>query len=201
MVVKRCSKVIFGPVQTLIKFKTMDEVIERANNTTYGLAAAIFTRDINKVMTYTSRGELLQRLKDDMSFWWIQEIWNWKGVVIINAPNAPVEKPAIEDEKIESVTDTSKKIYKSVIDCVPAKPENTETPDQGIIDNPKNPYVSTSGVVISMPIQNIDNVGDNQQINEDTGNSEATCSDETSCSKDGPGNEQGIQDVDITTKM
>lgn len=46
---------IFGPVQTLIKFKTMDEVIKRANNTTYGLAAAIFTRDINKVMTYTSR--------------------------------------------------------------------------------------------------------------------------------------------------
>lgn len=55
-----------------------------------------------------------------------------------------------------------------------------------------------------MPSQNIDNVGDNQQINEDTGNSgksEATCSDETSCSKDGPGNEQGIQDVDVTTKM
>ena len=46
---------IFGPVQQLIKFKTMDEVIEKANKTAYGLAAAVFTKDINKVMTYTSR--------------------------------------------------------------------------------------------------------------------------------------------------
>lgn len=46
---------IFGPVQQLIKFKTMEEVIEKANKTTYGLAAAIFTKDINKVMTYSSR--------------------------------------------------------------------------------------------------------------------------------------------------
>ncbi|CAG2256638.1 ALDH1A [Mytilus edulis] len=215
---------IFGPVQTLIKFKTMDEVIKRANNTTYGLAAAIFTRDINKVMTYTSRvragtiwvncynvlrttcpfgGFKKSGIGRELGEYGLHQYSEVK-TVIINAPNAPVEKPAIEDETIESVTDTSKKIYKSVIDCVPAKPENTETPDQGIIDNPKNPYVSTSGVVISMPIQNIDNVGDNQQINEDTGNSgksEATCSDETSCSKDGPGNEQGIQDVDVTTKM
>ncbi|CAG2121909.1 unnamed protein product, partial [Medioppia subpectinata] len=28
---------IFGPVQSILKFKTLDEVIERANNTTYGL--------------------------------------------------------------------------------------------------------------------------------------------------------------------
>ena len=46
---------IFGPVQQLIKFKTMDEVIEKANKTEYGLAAAIFTKDINKIMTYSSR--------------------------------------------------------------------------------------------------------------------------------------------------
>ncbi|XP_063435021.1 retinal dehydrogenase 2-like [Mytilus trossulus] len=46
---------IFGPVQQIIKFKTMDEVIEKANKTSYGLAAAVFTTDINKVMTYTSR--------------------------------------------------------------------------------------------------------------------------------------------------
>lgn len=43
---------IFGPVQQLFKFKTMDEVIERANNTTYGLAAAVFTQDINKALTF-----------------------------------------------------------------------------------------------------------------------------------------------------
>lgn len=41
---------IFGPVQSIIKFKTAEEVIERANATHYGLAAGIFTNDINKAM-------------------------------------------------------------------------------------------------------------------------------------------------------
>lgn len=44
---------IFGPVQSIFKFKTMEEVLERANDTYYGLAAAVFTNDINKAMTYT----------------------------------------------------------------------------------------------------------------------------------------------------
>lgn len=39
---------IFGPVQQLIRFKTIDEVIERANQSDYGLAAAIFTKDLDK---------------------------------------------------------------------------------------------------------------------------------------------------------
>lgn len=39
---------IFGPVQQLIKFKNIDEVINRANDTHYGLAAAVFTKDIDK---------------------------------------------------------------------------------------------------------------------------------------------------------
>ncbi|KAK3097044.1 hypothetical protein FSP39_005843 [Pinctada imbricata] len=43
---------IFGPVQNIIKFKTMEEVIERANDTTYGLGAAVFTNDLNKAMTF-----------------------------------------------------------------------------------------------------------------------------------------------------
>lgn len=34
---------IFGPVVVIMKFKTVEEVIERANNTTYGLAAAVHT--------------------------------------------------------------------------------------------------------------------------------------------------------------
>ncbi|GMI97715.1 REDUCED EPIDERMAL FLUORESCENCE1, aldehyde dehydrogenase 2C4, aldehyde dehydrogenase 1A [Hibiscus trionum] len=38
---------IFGPVMSLMKFKTMDEAIKRANNTTYGLAAGIITKDLN----------------------------------------------------------------------------------------------------------------------------------------------------------
>jgi aldehyde dehydrogenase (NAD+) len=41
---------IFGPVMSIIKFRNLDEVIERANNTTYGLAAAVWTRDISKAL-------------------------------------------------------------------------------------------------------------------------------------------------------
>jgi aldehyde dehydrogenase (NAD+) len=39
---------IFGPVLSVLKFKNLDEIIERANNTYYGLAAAVWTRDIAK---------------------------------------------------------------------------------------------------------------------------------------------------------
>ena len=31
----------------------MDEVIDRANNTSYGLAAAVFTQDINKALKFS----------------------------------------------------------------------------------------------------------------------------------------------------
>jgi aldehyde dehydrogenase (NAD+) len=39
---------IFGPVVSVLPFKGVDEVIERANSTYYGLAAAIWTKDIDK---------------------------------------------------------------------------------------------------------------------------------------------------------
>lgn len=47
-------KQIFGPVQQIMKFKTIDEVIKRANNTTYGLAAGVFTKDIDKALTFAA---------------------------------------------------------------------------------------------------------------------------------------------------
>ncbi|XP_058025820.1 aldehyde dehydrogenase 1A1 isoform X2 [Ahaetulla prasina] len=45
---------IFGPVQQIMKFKTIEEVIKRANNTRYGLAAAVFTKDIDKALTFAA---------------------------------------------------------------------------------------------------------------------------------------------------
>uniref|UniRef100_A0A3P8SVS3 aldehyde dehydrogenase (NAD(+)) n=1 Tax=Amphiprion percula TaxID=161767 RepID=A0A3P8SVS3_AMPPE len=39
---------IFGPVMQILKFKTLEEVVTRANDTKYGLAAAVFTKDIDK---------------------------------------------------------------------------------------------------------------------------------------------------------
>ncbi|KAL8180073.1 UNVERIFIED_CONTAM: Aldehyde dehydrogenase, mitochondrial [Gekko kuhli] len=46
---------IFGPVMQILRFKTIEEVINRANDTKYGLAAAIFTKDIDKA-NYISQG-------------------------------------------------------------------------------------------------------------------------------------------------
>jgi aldehyde dehydrogenase (NAD+) len=43
---------IFGPVASILTFKTYDEMIKRANNTYYGLAAAIFTKNIDKAHQY-----------------------------------------------------------------------------------------------------------------------------------------------------
>ncbi|KAF5177765.1 Aldehyde dehydrogenase [Thalictrum thalictroides] len=42
---------IFGPVMSLMKFKTIAEAIEKANSTKYGLAAGIVTNNINTANT------------------------------------------------------------------------------------------------------------------------------------------------------
>ncbi|GAA4231959.1 aldehyde dehydrogenase family protein [Actinomadura meridiana] len=42
---------IFGPVVCVLPFTTEDEALEIANNTPYGLAAGIYTRDISRALT------------------------------------------------------------------------------------------------------------------------------------------------------
>jgi aldehyde dehydrogenase (NAD+) len=45
---KIAKEEIFGPVMNVLTFKDMNEVIRRGNQTFYGLAAAVWTRDITK---------------------------------------------------------------------------------------------------------------------------------------------------------
>ncbi|WP_162874512.1 aldehyde dehydrogenase family protein, partial [Pseudomonas viridiflava] len=39
---------IFGPVMSILGYDTEDEVVRRANDTDFGLAAGIVTRDLNR---------------------------------------------------------------------------------------------------------------------------------------------------------
>ncbi|KOB69791.1 Aldehyde dehydrogenase, partial [Operophtera brumata] len=48
---------IFGPVQTILKFETLEEVLDRANATNYGLAAGIFTTNINSALQFSKHVE------------------------------------------------------------------------------------------------------------------------------------------------
>ncbi len=43
-----CKEEIFGPVLSILSFDSEEEVIERANNTAYGLSAGVFTNDIKR---------------------------------------------------------------------------------------------------------------------------------------------------------
>ncbi|MFD1707898.1 alpha-ketoglutaric semialdehyde dehydrogenase GucD [Siminovitchia sediminis] len=62
---------IFGPVIALIKASGLEEAIEMANNTKYGLSASIFTSDLNTIMDFMEEIET--------------------GLVRINAESAGVE--------------------------------------------------------------------------------------------------------------
>ena len=44
---------IFGPVQSIMKFKDLNEVIKRENASHYGLAAGVFTKSIETTNTLT----------------------------------------------------------------------------------------------------------------------------------------------------
>jgi len=44
---------IFGPVMSILKFSDMEEVVDRANDSQFGLAASIFTKDLDKANVFT----------------------------------------------------------------------------------------------------------------------------------------------------
>lgn len=47
---KIAKEEIFGPVVSIFKFKDDEEVIRRSNDTSYGLAAGIYSKDINQIV-------------------------------------------------------------------------------------------------------------------------------------------------------
>jgi aldehyde dehydrogenase (NAD+) len=51
---KIAQEEIFGPVMSIIPFKGLEEVVDRSNRTTYGLAAAVWTRDIQKALAVSN---------------------------------------------------------------------------------------------------------------------------------------------------
>jgi len=48
---------IFGPVMTILTYESIDEAVERANTTNLGLAAGVFTRDLNMAHKVIARLE------------------------------------------------------------------------------------------------------------------------------------------------
>ncbi|KAM3967226.1 aldehyde dehydrogenase 1A1-like [Aphomia sociella] len=65
---------IFGPVQSIIKFDTLEEAIERANNTSYGLAAGIITKNIENALQFTK---------------YVEAGVVWVNTYLSNGPQAP----------------------------------------------------------------------------------------------------------------
>lgn len=84
---------IFGPVATVIKFKDEDEVIQLANDSDYGLAGGVFTRDINKALR-VSRGIHTGRM-------WVNQFTN----VTAGAPFGGYKKSGIGRETYKSILD------------------------------------------------------------------------------------------------
>ncbi|KAM3963707.1 aldehyde dehydrogenase 1A1-like [Aphomia sociella] len=49
---KIAKEEIFGPVQSILKFHTFEEVLDRANNSNYGLGAGVITNDITTALAF-----------------------------------------------------------------------------------------------------------------------------------------------------
>lgn len=99
---KASREEVFGPFVVVSSFKSEDEVIEKANDTEYGLGAAVFTKDIVRghrvageiqagmvwvgcISNLHRRSEANHRVDQQLtrqplwhSVWWLQAEWYWQ---------------------------------------------------------------------------------------------------------------------------
>jgi acyl-CoA reductase-like NAD-dependent aldehyde dehydrogenase len=76
----------FGPVLPLIKYSDKDDVIRRANATTYGLGASVWSSDTKRAHEVASRIEA--------GTVWINEHLDWPRIFRSAAPSSPVSAPS-----------------------------------------------------------------------------------------------------------
>ena len=72
---------IFGPVLSVLTFRTPDEAVEKANNTVYGLSAGIWTDKGSRILEMAQRlqgrrrvGQHVQPVRPDLAVRWLQGI-------------------------------------------------------------------------------------------------------------------------------
>jgi len=66
---------VFGPVITIEKFETEEEVIERANNTIYGLSAGFWTKDPNRIFRVSRALKFGTVWVNDFNVYFTQAPW------------------------------------------------------------------------------------------------------------------------------
>ncbi|WP_077318810.1 aldehyde dehydrogenase family protein [Virgibacillus proomii] len=84
---------IFGPVATIIKFKTEEEVIRLANESEYGLGGGVWTKDLNTALRVSRKVETGRM--------WVNQYTNFSA----GAPFGGYKKSGIGRETYKSVLD------------------------------------------------------------------------------------------------
>lgn len=78
---KASREEVFGPFVVVQSFKSEDEVIEKANDTEYGLGAAVFTKDI--VRGHRVAGEIQAGMV------WVSDLWS---VRVLSRANSIIDQ-------------------------------------------------------------------------------------------------------------